>query len=75
MRDDGFDARCCQQIEDTRLRILRGIRQKRLNGFKEMGLQSLSPVQIVGLPRRQVPPRWIAQRIARRMDCCRQSAC
>lgn len=49
-RDDGCDARFCPQIGDTLLRIIRVIRQKRLNGFKEMGQQPISPVPIVGVP-------------------------
>lgn len=73
-RDDDFDARFLQKIENALLRIVSPIRQKRPNGGEDAGQQGIGSLQIVSLPRRQVKARGIAQRVTARVDFRGQAA-
>ena len=73
-RDDDFDARFLQKIENALLRIVSPVRQKRPNGGEDAGQQGIGSLQIVSLPRRQVKARGIAQRVTARVDFRGQAA-
>lgn len=62
--NNALNACLCQQIENTLLRIIGLVGQKRLNACKKIGEQGIGPVQIMRLSRCQVKAGRIAQRIA-----------